>query len=166
MKLIAEIANQEHALEIKRDGANLHAEIDGRARTLTAHETEKDTYLLLHDNRVYECRIEHITNDVVVVKVGQKTYDVRLIDPKRLREVSISGADTSGRVTLKAQMPGKVVRVLTQAGASVKDGQELIIIEAMKMQNELKAPRDGIVSQVNVEPGATVNAGDVLLIIE
>ncbi|GAC1446517.1 MAG: hypothetical protein NVSMB56_05950 [Pyrinomonadaceae bacterium] len=166
MKLIAEIANQEYTLELKRDGAHLTAEIDGRTYTLGAHETEKDMYLLIHDNRVYECHLEHGASDTTSVHIRQRIYDVHLIDPKRLRDASMSGADISGRVTIKAQMPGKIVRVMIEAGASVEAGQGLVIIEAMKMQNELKAPRDGVVSSVNAEAGATVNAGDVLLVIE
>jgi biotin carboxyl carrier protein len=63
-------------------------------------------------------------------------------------------------------MPGKVVRVLVEAGQAVEAGQGVVVVEAMKMQNELKSPKAGAVAEVRVEPGATVNAGDVLVVIE
>ena len=62
-------------------------------------------------------------------------------------------------------MPGKVVRVLVEAGASVEKGTGVVIVEAMKMQNEMKSPRAGVVVAVNVTPGDTVNAGEVLATI-
>ncbi|MBC7929115.1 MAG: biotin/lipoyl-binding protein, partial [Rubrivivax sp.] len=71
-----------------------------------------------------------------------------------------------GRAQINAPMPGKVVRVLVEAGQAVEAGAGLVVVEAMKMQNELKSPKTGTVSEVRVEPGATVNAGDVLVIIE
>ena len=63
-------------------------------------------------------------------------------------------------------MPGKVVRVLVEQGASVKAGDALIVVEAMKMQNEMKSPRDGTVTTLKDVTGATVNAGDVLAVVE
>ena len=63
-------------------------------------------------------------------------------------------------------MPGKIVRVLVEAGANVAAGDGVIVVEAMKMQNEMKAPKAGIVISINAKEGATVNAGDVLAVIE
>jgi len=65
-----------------------------------------------------------------------------------------------------APMPGKVVRVQVEAGATVEKGVGVIVVEAMKMQNEMKSPRAGVVVSVNVKPGDTVNAGDVLAVLE
>ncbi|MBA2621364.1 MAG: biotin/lipoyl-binding protein, partial [Acidobacteria bacterium] len=71
-----------------------------------------------------------------------------------------------GAAEIKTAMPGKVVRVLAVEGAEIKAGDGVLIVEAMKMQNEMKAPKDGIVKEIRVVEGATVNAGDVLAIIE
>ena len=65
-----------------------------------------------------------------------------------------------------APMPGKVVRVHTEAGANVEKGEGVVVVEAMKMQNEMKSPRTGVVVSVKVKAGDTVNAGDVLAVIE
>jgi biotin carboxyl carrier protein len=78
-----------------------------------------------------------------------------------------AGAEAGGgRVQIKASMPGKVVRVMVEAGALVETGDALVVVEAMKMQNELKSPKSGTVIEVRAETGATVNAGDVLVIVE
>ncbi|MBC7900992.1 MAG: biotin/lipoyl-binding protein [Saprospiraceae bacterium] len=63
-------------------------------------------------------------------------------------------------------MPGKVVRILVEKGAEVKKGEGVVVVEAMKMQNELKSPKDGIVKDIKIEEGATVSAGDILVWIE
>jgi len=63
-------------------------------------------------------------------------------------------------------MPGKVVRILLEAGSEVKKGDGVLVVEAMKMQNEMKSPKDGIVRELRSTEGSTVNAGDVLVVIE
>jgi biotin carboxyl carrier protein len=65
-----------------------------------------------------------------------------------------------------ATMPGKVVRVQVEAGTQIEKGAGVVVVEAMKMQNEMKAPRDGVVVSVNVKPGETVTTGDVLAVLE
>jgi biotin carboxyl carrier protein len=100
------------------------------------------------------------------VRVHDAAYEVSLFDPKRLRGARGAGAETSGRAQVAASMPGKVVRVLVEVGAQVEAGDGLVIVEAMKMQNELKSPKGGQVVEVRAEAGATVNAGDVLVVVE
>jgi biotin carboxyl carrier protein len=91
---------------------------------------------------------------------------VTLSDPKRLRGAAAAGGEHGGRAQIKAPMPGKVVRVLVEAGQTVEAGQPVVVVEAMKMQNELKSPKSGTVAELRAAPGATVNAGDVLVIVE
>ena len=75
----------------------------------------------------------------------------------------VAAAGAAGAVTVKAPMPGNILDVKVQAGASVKAGDVLVILEAMKMENEILAPQDGTVASVNVNKGDTVNSGDVLV---
>ncbi|HZH31151.1 MAG TPA: biotin/lipoyl-containing protein [Pyrinomonadaceae bacterium] len=167
MKLIAEIAGTEHALEIRRDGARVRASVNGRVYEFEALEPEPGIYLLTLDGRVYECRVEGgAERGLCEVRVHDVAYEVSLIDPKRLRGARGAGAETGGRAQVAASMPGKVVRVLVEVGASVEAGDGLVIVEAMKMQNELKSPKGGRVVEVRAEAGATVNAGDVLVVVE
>jgi biotin carboxyl carrier protein len=91
---------------------------------------------------------------------------VKIVDPKRLRSGQNSDRHHHGVAEILAPMPGKVVRVHTEAGASVEKGAGVVVVEAMKMQNEMKSPRAGVVVSINEKPGDTVNAGDVLAVIE
>jgi biotin carboxyl carrier protein len=95
-----------------------------------------------------------------------KSYDVTLIDPKRLRSTPSSGGHDPGTAQVISPMPGKIVRVLVETGAQVEAGAGIVVVEAMKMQNEMKAPKAGVVVSINAETGATVNAGDVLAVID
>ena len=71
-----------------------------------------------------------------------------------------------GPLELRAQMPGKVIKILVAQGAAVQSGQGLIVVEAMKMQNEMKSPKDGVVSKIHAAEGATVAAGEILIVVE
>ena len=170
MKLTAEIAGTEHALDVRRhDGARVSATIDGRSYEIEVHEPEPGIYLLKHDGRVYECRVENgagAARGLSVVRLQDIPYEVALTDPKRLRGARGAGAEASGRAQVVASMPGKVVRVLVEVGATVEAGDGLVVVEAMKMQNELKSPKSGTVVEVRAGAGATVNAGDVLVVVE
>jgi biotin carboxyl carrier protein len=90
---------------------------------------------------------------------------VEVQDPRALRH-NAARADVEGRQTLTAAMPGKVVRVLTAPGDEVQAGQGIVVVEAMKMQNEVKSPKTGRVLSVAVGEGAAVAAGDVLAVVE
>jgi len=168
MKLTAEIDGQSYALDLRREGARVEASVDGRRYELEASETEPGSFLLLADGRVYECRANHTgaQDTLTEVQIGDEIFQVTLVDPKRLRGGRRAGAEASGRAQIKASMPGKVVRVLVETGALVEAGDALVVIEAMKMQNELKSPKSGTVVEVRAGTGATVNAGDVLVIVE
>ncbi|MBA2501721.1 MAG: biotin/lipoyl-binding protein [Pyrinomonadaceae bacterium] len=168
MKLTAEVDDQKQALDIRREGDSVVASVDERRYELQARETEPGVYLLIADNRVYECRVENTAeaNGAVRVEIGGSSYEIVLSDPKRLRAARSAGVEQSGRAVLKATMPGKVVRVLVEAGAEVEAGAGVIVVEAMKMQNELKSPKSGRVVEITAQEGATVNAGEVLAVIE
>ena len=166
MRLRAEVGGEELALDVRREDGRVLAEVDGRRYELVAREVGAGEYLLLHDGRVYECRVGgEARGGVVEVRVAGGVYEIALSDPKRLRGARSAAAHEGGRAQLVAQMPGRVVRVLVEAGQAVEAGQS-VVVEAMKMQNEMKSPKDGAVAEVRVAPGATVNAGDVLVVIE
>ena len=169
MKLTAELDGTQHALTLARDGARVVAEVDGRRYELEAREVEPSVYLLrAADGRVYECRVRGVdaAGGVSEVQAGQQVFQVTLVDPKRLRHAQGAGALAAGRAAVVAAMPGKVVRVLVAVGAQVEAGDALLIVEAMKMQNELKSPKAGAVVELHAAAGATVNAGDVLAVVE
>ncbi|HZE68581.1 MAG TPA: biotin/lipoyl-containing protein [Pyrinomonadaceae bacterium] len=165
MKLIAELAGTEHGLIIKIEQQKVFAEIHGRNYEVEIRERNENHYLLLEGTRVFDCRVEQ-TREKFTVHLDRNEYSIRIIDPKRLSSAQSGSRHDHGAVEIIAPMPGKVVRVLVEAGAAVKAGSSILVVEAMKMQNELKTPKTGTVVSVNAEPGATVNAGDVLAVIE
>jgi biotin carboxyl carrier protein len=162
MKLHAALNGENHEIEIKREGDKVRASVDGRTYQLEAHEVEPYVYLLKLENQIFQ--VYAAPNGVVNLKAHQ--LEVNLTDLKRLRGASGAGAATDGTAEIKTAMPGKLVRVLTEVGAEVKQGEGILIVEAMKMQNEMKSPKDGVVKEIRFEEGATVNAGDILAIIE
>jgi acetyl/propionyl-CoA carboxylase alpha subunit len=96
---------------------------------------------------------------------GDSRYSFTISDP-RDQAAATARAAGSGDVEIRTLMPGKVVRILVQAGSKVTAGEGLIVVEAMKMQNELKAPRDGKVKSISAAEGTTVTAGASLLVLE
>jgi biotin carboxyl carrier protein len=98
--------------------------------------------------------------DSVRVQIGAHSAEVRVIDRKRRRAGAHSGGE--GEQTLCAPMPGKVVAILASVGDAVDVGQGIVVVEAMKMQNEVKAAMAGVVADIRVGIGDTVNAGQVL----
>lgn len=167
MKLNAEIDGEKIALDVRREGERVVAEVGDRRYELEARRVGAGEYLLVNEGRVYECRVAQTRErGSLNISVGASDYAVTLTDPKHLRGAHAAGGHDAGQAQINAPMPGKVVRVLVEVGQTVEAGAGLVVVEAMKMQNELKSPKAGTVAEVRVEPGATVNAGDVLVIIE
>ena len=168
MKLIAELNSETHEVEIQGDGANLTVEIDNRRYEIEASEPEPNVYLLKHANQIYQIFVSpnEKNSDPFAVSVGNRNFEIKIFDPRRLRGVGGDSGETAGASEIKTAMPGKVVRVLVEAGTEIQKGDGVLIVEAMKMQNEMKSPKDGIVKEIRCAEGATVNAGDILAIIE
>jgi biotin carboxyl carrier protein len=151
VKLKAIIGETNHDVGLGLDGAKVKAWIGARGYELEAREIEDGVYLMFVGDRVREVRVDE---------------RIKIVDPKRLRSGQNSGGHHHGVAQIVAQMPGKVVRVHVEAGAAVEKGAGVLVVEAMKMQNEMKSPRAGVILSVNVKPGDTVNAGDVLAVLE
>lgn len=165
MKLALTIAGQEKAIEILAPGPACRFRFDGGPlREAHAEIVEPSVYSVLMDGRSYEARVEERPEGLVVVIDGHR-FEIEVHDPRRWFRKSGRGG-SAGPQSVTSPMPGKVVRVLVSAGDSVKAGQGLIVVEAMKMQNEMKAPRDGTVLAICSKEGSTVAAGEVLATIE
>lgn len=172
MKLTAEINHEQLDVEIERGQESdelLRVKVGGQSFAVNVREPEPGVYVLFNGSTVYECRVTpDADGEVYEVNLRNRAYRVSLADPKRLRRGAGAGRgnQATGAASIKAPMPGKVLRVLVEKGAWVEAGDAVVVVEAMKMQNELKAPQAGVVSELRVEAGATVNAGDMLAIIE
>ncbi len=129
-------------------------------------EPEPGFFVVLLNNRVYRCAPELSPSGATEVIVNSQRIPIAVRDKKRLRGRASGGASATGKASLTSPMPGKIVRVLVSAGDEVVANQSLLIVEAMKMQNEVLAPRAGKVTEVRVVEGQTVNAGETLAVIE
>lgn len=159
------VADRVHRVELEKIESGWRCKVDGQETPLDAVSTQDGVLSLLLDGKSYEIKQENTGTDFNIIVDGLR-FPTQIRDPRSLR--SRRGADSGpeGVKKIVAPMPGKVVRILAQPGTAVEHGQGVIVIEAMKMQNELKSPKEGRVSDLRVEPGDTVAAGEVLAVIE
>ncbi|MDI1240409.1 MAG: biotin/lipoyl-binding protein [bacterium] len=168
MKIQAQAGESLHDVEINREGGKVFARVDGREYELEASEPEPNVFLLKHAGKIHEFYVASAAQpgSPQIVSSRDNDFEVTLIDPKRLRGSAGSGGSADGLAEIKTMMPGKVVRLIASVGDSVEKGDAVLVVEAMKMQNDLKAPKAGVVKEIRVSEGSTVAAGDVLAVIE
>ncbi|HEY6308819.1 MAG TPA: biotin/lipoyl-containing protein [Candidatus Angelobacter sp.] len=152
-------------VELVRAGAGWRCKLDGKELPLDAVFPQPGLLSILVDGASLEVR-EEISAGQSVIVVGGERFTASVRDPRSYRSRRTREAGGQGVRKIVAPMPGKVVRVLAKVGAAVDAGQPVLVIEAMKMQNELKAPKKGKVSKLNVSEGAAVEAGQVLAEVE
>ena len=168
MKVTAELAGSNHPIVLQRDGERLSAQVDDRRYELIVREFPDGGFLLVDDTQLHNCRVglNAAGPGRFTVQLRGASYEVTIVDPKRLRSGQAAGADDLGEAQIRATMPGKVVRVLVELGSEVEAGAGIVVVEAMKMQNEMKTPKAGTVRKLNATVGENVNAGAVLAVIE
>ncbi|HEX5434697.1 MAG TPA: biotin/lipoyl-containing protein, partial [Candidatus Angelobacter sp.] len=139
--------------------------VDGIDLSLDAVSTQEGVLSILIDGKSYEVKQESIGAESNIVVSGVR-FPAQVRDPRSLRWRRSADSGGEGPKKLVAPMPGKVVRILAPAGSAVEHGQGVVVIEAMKMQNELKSPKNGTVKKINVTEGSAVEAGQPLAEIE
>jgi biotin carboxyl carrier protein len=159
------IDGKNHRLELNKVNNRWECTLDGETMDVDAVIARPNVLSLILDGQAFEVKRERTATDLHLwVKSARFAVDVR--DPRSLRSRRTAGGGVEGPQKLLAPMPGKIVRILAPAGSAVSAGQGVLVIEAMKMQNELKSPKDGTVKQVVVGEGMSVTAGEVLAIVE
>ena len=143
--------------------SHLALTIDGRQVSTSAIRIARGVYSILIGGRSFEVAAENISG-ATLVRANGRDYKIEIFDPRSWQRGRGAGVELEGRQQLVAPMPGKVVRVLVKAGEKVTAGQGLVVIEAMKMQNEIRSPKAGTIEKVARE-NQTVNAGEVLAIV-
>jgi biotin carboxyl carrier protein len=139
---------------------------DGDPVRVDVAKSPRTVYSLLIDGRQFEGSADEGRDGVLDVRVGASAFQFKVIDERR-KLLAVSAAHVaSGRQELRAQMPGKIVKLLVEVGQQVERDQALVVIEAMKMENELKSPVDGVVTVLQVREGETVEANALLAVIE
>ncbi|HYK36074.1 biotin/lipoyl-containing protein [Alloacidobacterium sp.] len=167
MKLQIEIEGELRQVELtQNEGGRYQASVDGApAFDVEAQVLRPGVLSLNTGGRAYRCVLEE-SAEGVAIHLGGKRSLYRVDDPRSLKSRLRRHAGDDGPKPVTAPMPGRVVRVLAKVGDMVKAHQGVVVIEAMKMQNELKSPKAGKVVQMRAEPGSTVAAGDVLVVVE
>jgi biotin carboxyl carrier protein len=165
MTFEVEIDGAPARLEIERQGDHCRFRLgDQQERSAELAEVEPGVYSVLLDGRSYEARAEP-GEDCAWITIRGHRFRVAITDPRRWSRAD-ARAPGQDRETVTASMPGKIVRVLVKPGESVAAGQGILVVEAMKMQNEMKTRRGGTVVTVAVREGETVAAGAILATIE
>ena len=164
MKYEGEIQGEKVGVELEQVAKRVTARIGARDYDLAFFSPEEGIYTFLNGDRVYEAQVTALDETSMRVQIGSRVIAIRIIDRRQRRSSADSAVE--GRQNLFAPMPGRVVRVLLQAGDEVAAGEGVVVVEAMKMQNEIKSPKAGRVLEVRVTQGATVNANQVLAVVE
>jgi biotin carboxyl carrier protein len=154
------------ALEPADPAGTFIVTIKGKSRKVDASWIDADTMSLIDGGAAREIRLHSRgDNGAVGVEIGGELYEALVSRRKRERETGALGATGATGAAVRAPMPGRVVRVLVAVGDHVSARQGVVVVEAMKMENELRTSRDGVVKEVLVEPGAAVETGAALVVI-
>lgn len=161
-KVELEAAATEHTSNAER---KYRVRLDGREITVSCVRVNEGSLSLIVNCESYDVHCERTAEALQIALLGA-IYECTVSDPRSLRTRKKAGVADSGEQKLIASMPGKVVRIITAVGDQIKAGQGILVIEAMKMQNEVRSPKDGQLKKLLVHQGANVVAGKVLAIIE
>ena len=167
MKLIASIGNADHELTLgpmNSSSSGCTFAVGSLERKAEVEAIAPGAYSILVGTHSYEVKIEE-NGDGFVVAVDGRRFEVCIQDPRRSRGRA-GGIDSGGSRDITSPMPGKVIRVLVAAGDEIQAGQGLLVVEAMKMQNEIKSPGAGKIKTVYVSEGSAVAAGEVMVVVE
>jgi len=163
MKYVTTINNKTFEIEIQRDGSLL---VNGERREVDFLALGPSLYSILMNSLSHELVIEERDENIEVLMRG-RLYTGQVLDERAQLMAERSGGmiTDTGEMSIRAPMPGLVVAVPIEVGQEVHAGQTVIILESMKMQNELKSPRDGVVQNISVAAGQSVEQNKILITI-
>lgn len=166
MKYVALVDGQEVPVEIIKRDALYDVTVGEKSFTVNAGWPNHRGLSLLIEGKSYEVSLERAGNRVSVYfyddTISFEFFEARKYKARELTKRSVPG----GPLKVLAPMPGKIVKIRVTENAQVCEGDSLLIMEAMKMQNELKAPRDGTIRQVHVREGEPVSPSQLLMVLE
>ena len=158
---------REESIEVKMLGPGVYeVRIGDRVRRVDAFRHDYGTVSLIVDTESYSVQLDQRENDVRV-HIRDSVFPIEILDERRLRMRRAAGKFTvEGRQTLVSPMPGRVVKILKQVGDEVSEGEGVVVVEAMKMENDIKSPKDGKVVELFVREGQAVEGNARLAAIE
>jgi len=168
MSYSADLQGRIHRLAVKGAGSPVPVHIDGKIYDVDFSAGDGSLLSLIVMGRSYEADVVEEVEGVLTVWVEGKLHRIEYQEEGRRprRSVGVTGQDMGGPQMIVAPMPGKVVALLVSPAEEVSAGQGVIVIEAMKMENELKASRPGVIKEIKVREGDAVRGGDILIVIE
>lgn len=164
MKLEIELNGTRRSVEVSREGKRSNFAIDGRAMDADAIEVAPGIYSIIIDGAAFEARVEETVTGLRIA-AGQTEFLVAVQDPRKWNPSRSGALEAEGRQRVLAPMPGRVIRILVKNGDKVEAGQGIAVVEAMKMQNEVRSPKSGVIERLLVSENQTVAAGEALIII-
>ncbi len=158
---------REETVEVAQQAPGVYeVRLGGRVHVVDAFKHDYGTLSLIVDTQSYTATIDD-RGSRWHVKVKDSAFPLEILDERKLRLRRAAGKFTvEGRQEIVAPMPGRIVKVLVRPGDAVTAGQGLVVVEAMKMENELKSPKDGKVAEVRVQEGQAVEGGARLVAVE
>jgi biotin carboxyl carrier protein len=166
MKYEILISGKTRTVELNRDGARWQIQLDGAATDADAIEIAPGIFSILLNGQSHEIRVAPNSDGSLTIQDGPNEFKAEVADPRAWRGRKHGAVEAEGRQQIVAPMPGKVIRLLVKPGDKVEAGQGLLVVEAMKMQNEVKSPKTGTVEKLQAKEGQPVNAGDILAWID
>jgi len=151
-------------VEIERNGSGWSVLLDGLP--VDAVQIAPHIFSILLNGQSHEIRVSAASDGKLKLQTGTHEFTVEVIDPRAWTGRRHGHVEAEGRQQIIAPMPGKVVRTLVKAGDRVETGQGLFVVEAMKMQNEIRSPKSGAIERILAREGQAVNAGEVLAWVE
>lgn len=154
--------DRQHVVDLEATASGYRISLDGQVIDGDAVLIAPGTVSVLIEGKAFEVHVTPSHSDEIKVQTGAHEFTAEIRDPRAWRGRHHGALETEGRQQIIAPMPGKVIRLLVAAGDGVEAGQGLLVVEAMKMQNEIRSPKKGKVERLHVKEGQAVNAGDVL----
>ena len=166
MKFDVQIAGKTRTVELQGDSDRWKISLDGAALDADAVEISPNVFSVLLNGESYEVRLAAANDGKLTLQTRHHEFTAEVVDPRAWRGRRHGAVEAKGRQQIVAPMPGKVVRLLVKAGDKVEAGQGLLVVEAMKMQNEVRSPKTGTVERLLAKEGQPVNAGEILAWID
>jgi biotin carboxyl carrier protein len=167
LKLRLEVDGQDYTLDVRPNDAGSEYALAGALNasgSASILEVMPDVFSVLLGRQSFTVHITH-QGEELELWVGGERHTISIADA-RDRSTTTKNTASAGAMEIRSQMPGKVIKLLAAVGAIVEVGQGVIVVEAMKMQNEMKSPKHGTVSKILVREGTTVGAGETLVVVE
>jgi len=167
MSYVATIDEREVAISIEElGGSNYKVTIDGVEHVVDAQLITGNLWSVLYGNESFEVDVTRLPAEEFEVLINGDCHKFTLMNEQRRAMIRAGGKGSAGKAMLTSPMPGKVVKLLVTEGQEVEAGQGVIVVEAMKMENELKSALAGKVKEIFVREGEVVEAGAKLLLVE